>query len=328
MPKAIPPLLVRLPGWMTGSTVVPEFRTGREPITMKHMSSPNLRSVTERERAERAAVNDGQPTLEFAGRVPYDAYVRASTLHSLQHTLSDDPGERSFLVVSQVMELYFGMVRFELREAQRLLREDRDDAVWAALAPLRRAALHLEGLNASWRALRWMTPADFNRFRDLLGEGSGFQSAMYRRMEFALGLKMASLIRPFRRQPSLYTELVEELRAPSLWDEVIALLAGAATRYRTPRPAPTCSPTTNPTRASRRPGRRSTATPGRTTTYGCSARRSVRWPRRSATGATSTSRRSSVRWGRRWAAAAPTASAGCAGRWTGSCSPSSGRPGH
>jgi len=192
---------------------------------MKHMSSPNLRSVTERERAERAAVNDGQPTLEFAGRVPYDAYVRASTLHSLQHTLSDDPGERSFLVVSQVMELYFGMVRFELREAQRLLREDRDDAVWAALAPLRRAALHLEGLNASWRALRWMTPADFNRFRDLLGEGSGFQSAMYRRMEFALGLKMASLIRPFRRQPSVYAELVEELRAPSLWDEVIALLA-------------------------------------------------------------------------------------------------------
>jgi tryptophan 2,3-dioxygenase len=189
------------------------------------MRSTNLRPVTERERAERAAVNDGEPTLEFGGRVPYDAYVRASTLHSLQRTVSDDPGERSFLVISQVMELYFGMVRFELREAQRLLREDRDDAVWAALAPLRRAALHLEGLNASWRALRWMTPADFNRFRDLLGEGSGFQSAMYRRMEFALGLKMASLIRPFRQQPSVYGELATELRAPSLWDEVIALLA-------------------------------------------------------------------------------------------------------
>jgi tryptophan 2,3-dioxygenase len=186
------------------------------------MRSTNLRPVTERERAERAAVNDGGPTLEFAGRVPYDAYVRASTLHSLQHTVSDDPGERSFLVISQVMELYFGMVRFELREAQRLLRED---DVWGALAPLRRAALHLEGLNASWRALRWMTPADFNRFRDLLGEGSGFQSAMYRRMEFALGLKMASLIRPFRQQPSVYAELARELRAPSLWDEVIALLA-------------------------------------------------------------------------------------------------------
>ena len=189
------------------------------------MRTTNLRPVTERERAERAAVNDGEPTLEFGGRVPYDAYVRASTLHSLQRTVSDDPGERSFLVISQVMELYFGMVQFELREAQRLLREDRDDAVWDALAPLRRAALDLEGLNASWRALRWMTPADFNRFRDLLGEGSGFQSAMYRRMEFALGLKMASLIRPFRQQPSVYGELAAELRAPSLWDEVIALLA-------------------------------------------------------------------------------------------------------
>ena len=46
-----------------------------------------------------------------------------------------------------------------------------------------------------------MTPADFNRFRNLLGEGSGFQSAMYRRLEFLLGLKSEPLVRPFRRQP-------------------------------------------------------------------------------------------------------------------------------
>jgi len=185
-------------------------------------SSTHLRSLAERERVERAAVNAGEPTLEFTGRVPYDAYVRASTLHSLQHPLSDDPGERSFLVISQVMELYFGMVHFELREAQRLLA---GDDVWGALAPLRRATLDLEGLNAAWRALSWMTPMDFNRFRDLLGEGSGFQSAMYRRLEFALGLKTASLIRPFRRQAGVYAELAADLKAPSLWDEVIALLA-------------------------------------------------------------------------------------------------------
>jgi tryptophan 2,3-dioxygenase len=180
-----------------------------------------LRPVTEQQRAARAAGNRGTPTLEFGGRVPYDTYVQASTLHSLQHTLSKDPGEMSFLMVSQIMELYFGLTCFELREAQRLLRED---DVWHALNPLRRAGLHLEGLNGAWRGLRWMTPADFNRFRDLLGEGSGFQSAMYRHLEFLLGLKTAALVRPFRRQTQVHAELVETLRSASVWDDVLAVL--------------------------------------------------------------------------------------------------------
>jgi tryptophan 2,3-dioxygenase len=168
------------------------------------------------------AVHEDDQTIQFAESAPYDEYVHASTLHTLQQTISDDAGEMSFLVVSQIMELYFGLIRYELREAQRLLREDE---VWGALEPLRRAGLHLEGLNASWRTLRWMSPADFNRFRGQLGEASGFQSAMYRHMEFALGLKSEPLIRPFRRQKAVYAELTRDIREPSLWDEVVALLA-------------------------------------------------------------------------------------------------------
>ncbi|GAB3814050.1 tryptophan 2,3-dioxygenase [Micromonospora zhanjiangensis] len=174
------------------------------------------------ERDRRAAANAGEPTVEFTGQTPYDAYVRASTLHGLQQPVSDDPGEMSFLMVSQIMELYFGLVCHELREAQRLI--DRDD-VRGALAPLRRAELHLAGLVASWQSLRWMTPADFNKFRDLLGEGSGFQSAMYRHLEFRLGLRNAKLIRPFRQDPAVHAELTAGLAAPSLWDATIALLA-------------------------------------------------------------------------------------------------------
>jgi tryptophan 2,3-dioxygenase len=85
--------------------------------------------------------------------------------------------------------------------------------------------MHFEGLNAAWHGLRWMTPADFNRFRDRLGEGSGFQSAMYRQLEFVLGLKTASLIRPFARQSEIYRDLLETLRGPSVWDDVIVTLA-------------------------------------------------------------------------------------------------------
>jgi tryptophan 2,3-dioxygenase len=183
---------------------------------------PRVRPADARQRAARAAANGGEPTLELAELTPYEAYVHASTLHSLQQPLSRDPGEMSFLMVSQIMELYFGLTCFELRQARQRLRED---DVWTALPPLHRAALHLEGLNAAWRGLRWMTPADFNRFRNMLGEGSGFQSAMYRQLEFLLGLKSATLVRPFHRQPQVHADLVETLEQPSLWDEVIAVLA-------------------------------------------------------------------------------------------------------
>lgn len=180
-----------------------------------------IRPVSGAERDARATANGGEPTLDRDGQVPYDAYVRASTLHGLQRPLSGDPGEMSFLMISQIMELYFKLCCFELGTAQRLLR---DDDLAAALRPLKRAALHLEGLNAAWRGLSWMTPTDFNRFRDLLGEGSGFQSAMYRQLTFRLGLKDAAMVRPFRRAGQQYTELLEALRAPSLWDDVLALL--------------------------------------------------------------------------------------------------------
>jgi tryptophan 2,3-dioxygenase len=193
-----------------------------ETIQRRRAGRPRIRPTSPEQRLARAAANRGEPTLEFTEQTPYDAYVRASTLHSLQRPLSRDPGEMSFLVVSQIMELYFGLTCFELRQARLRLRAD---DVWGALAPLRRAGLHLEGLTAAWSGLRWMTPADFNQFRNLLGEGSGFQSAMYRQLEFLLGLKSAPLVRPFRRQPEVYAELVETLREPSLWDEVIALLA-------------------------------------------------------------------------------------------------------
>ena len=87
-----------------------------------------------------------------------------------------------------------------MRETQRLIRADQ---VWEALAPLRRAKLHLEGLNAAWQGLRWMSPADFNRFRNLLGEASGFQSAMYRQLEFLLGLRDPQRRGGHRRPPPL-----------------------------------------------------------------------------------------------------------------------------
>jgi tryptophan 2,3-dioxygenase len=151
----------------------------------------------------------------------YDDYVGTRTLHRLAQTRTDEPGEQAFLVVSQVMELYFGLICFEWRYAQRALRED---DVPEAIAALRRSVQHMAALNASWLSLRGLTPRRFNGFRGALGEASGFQSYAYRHLEFLLGLKSEALVRPHRRSGEVYDELVAALHAPSLYDDVLALL--------------------------------------------------------------------------------------------------------
>ncbi|WP_438303456.1 tryptophan 2,3-dioxygenase family protein [Streptomyces sp. HUAS TT11] len=162
------------------------------------------------------------PHLDFQGTTPYEDYVKADVLTHLQHTLSDDPGEMVFLVTTQVMELWFTVIVHEWETAARALREDR---VPAAIDALKRSVRELDALNASWRPLAQLTPAQFNSYRSALGEGSGFQSAMYRRLEFLLGEKSASMLVPHRGAPRVHAELEKALHEPSLYDEVLRLLA-------------------------------------------------------------------------------------------------------
>ncbi|MEU0201916.1 MULTISPECIES: tryptophan 2,3-dioxygenase family protein [unclassified Streptomyces] len=162
------------------------------------------------------------PHLDFQGTTPYEDYVKADVLTHLQHTLSDDPGEMVFLVTTQVMELWFTVIVHEWETAARALR---GDDVPTATAALKRSVRELEALNASWRPLAQLTPAQFNSYRSALGEGSGFQSAMYRRLEFLLGEKSASMLVPHRGAPRVHAELEKALHEPSLYDEVVRLLA-------------------------------------------------------------------------------------------------------
>ncbi|MFI8305359.1 tryptophan 2,3-dioxygenase family protein [Streptomyces sp. NPDC085927] len=162
------------------------------------------------------------PHLDFEGTTPYEDYVKADVLTHLQHTLSDDPGEMVFLVTTQVMELWFTVIVHEWETAANALR---GDDIPTAIDALKRSVRELEALNASWKPLGQLTPAQFNAYRGALGEGSGFQSAMYRRMEFLLGDKSASMLVPHRGAPRVHAELEKALHEPSLYDEVLRLLA-------------------------------------------------------------------------------------------------------
>lgn len=168
------------------------------------------------------ATGAATPHLDFAGTTPYEDYVQADVLTHLQHLRSDDPGEMVFLVTTQVMELWFTVIVHEWETAAHALREDR---IPVARDALKRSVRELEALNASWTPLAQLTPAQFNSYRSALGEGSGFQSAMYRRMEFLLGDKSASMLVPHRGAPRVHAELEKALGEPGLYDETLALLA-------------------------------------------------------------------------------------------------------
>ncbi|MFV0134668.1 tryptophan 2,3-dioxygenase [Streptomyces sp. HMX87] len=171
---------------------------------------------------QETAMSHDAPNLDFEGSTPYEDYVKADVLTHLQHTLSDDPGEMVFLVTTQVMELWFTVIVHEWETAARALR---GDDTGTATDALKRSVRELEALNASWTPLGQLTPAQFNSYRGALGEGSGFQSAMYRRMEFLLGEKSASMLVPHRGSPRVHAELEKALHEPSLYDEVVRLLA-------------------------------------------------------------------------------------------------------
>jgi tryptophan 2,3-dioxygenase len=162
------------------------------------------------------------PNLDFAGTTPYEDYVQAEALTHLQQPLSDDPGEMAFLVTTQVMELWFTVLVHEWHTAMEALRQE---DLPRALGALRRSTYELTSLNASWEPLAHLTPAQFNSYRSALGEGSGFQSAMYRRMEFVLGEKSASMLVPHRGAPRVHDELEKALHEPGLYDEVLRFLA-------------------------------------------------------------------------------------------------------
>ncbi|MFJ6380503.1 tryptophan 2,3-dioxygenase [Kitasatospora sp. NPDC092039] len=178
------------------------------------------------------------PKLSFGrggapGRgTPYAQYARLDELHGLQHPRSEEPAELSFIVTTQVMELLFDLLRHEWTLARQALRED---DLTAALAALRRGTHVQDVLVESWDLLATMTPHEFNSFRALFGEASGFQSSAFLRLEFLLGNKNAALLNMYDGMPGTQAELAEALRSPGLYDEALALLAR---RGLAPRRAP------------------------------------------------------------------------------------------
>lgn len=159
---------------------------------------------------------------EFADRMSYSDYLRLDSILGAQQPLSDSHDELLFIVMHQATELWLKLMRHELLGASRSIAADDLQPAFKMLARVSRIQAQII---QSWDILSTLTPSEYLNFRDRLGQASGFQSAGYRLVEFALGNRDRALLAPFRHQPAVLAELEAALRQPGIYDEAVRLLA-------------------------------------------------------------------------------------------------------
>ncbi|MHB2267277.1 tryptophan 2,3-dioxygenase [Aliihoeflea sp. PC F10.4] len=152
----------------------------------------------------------------------YSDYLRLDTILDAQTTLSKSPDELLFIIQHQTSELWMKLAVHEIRAAMDAI--SRDD-LQPAFKGLTRVARIFEQLNSAWDVLRTMTPSEYTRFRDDLGQSSGFQSWQYRAIEYLAGNRNLAMLKPHEHSGVRTTPLEAILEKPSLYDEAIRLLA-------------------------------------------------------------------------------------------------------
>lgn len=163
-----------------------------------------------------------QARADFSRSLSYGDYLHIDTLLSAHQPLTGAHDEHLFIAVHHVSEVWLSLINVELKAAMRDLAAGVTDAPLKGLARVVRA---LEQMTAAWEVLKTMTPADYLKFRGAFGSASGFQSAGYRSMEFLLGNRKASFLRPHEHRPDLHGPLAAILEAPSIYDLALRLLA-------------------------------------------------------------------------------------------------------
>jgi len=165
---------------------------------------------------------------DFRDRLTYAGYLRLDRLLSAQQPLSgtstEPPrhDEMLFIIQHQTSELWMKLMIHELRAAIRHVQAEKLDASFKILA---RVKLIQKQLFEQWAVLETLTPSEYDAFRPMLGQSSGFQSPQYRAIEFLLGNKNAALLEVFRHDAATFAELDALLNAPSLYDEFLRHLA-------------------------------------------------------------------------------------------------------
>ncbi len=160
--------------------------------------------------------------LDFSQSMSYGDYLQLDAILGAQKPLSPAHDEMLFIIQHQTSELWMKLMLHELRAA---IANVAADELGDAFKKLARVSRIMEQLVHAWDVLATMTPPEYSAIRPYLGQSSGFQSAQYRCIEFALGNKNAAMLGPHAHRPELLAQVQAAFAAPSLYDEALRLLA-------------------------------------------------------------------------------------------------------
>ena len=159
---------------------------------------------------------------DFKDDMSYGDYLKLDQILSAQQPLSNEHDEMLFIIIHQSSELWLKQAGHELAAAVKMIKQAQFGPAFKVISRVKQIFLQL---TQSWNILSTLTPVDYLKFRDSLGHSSGFQSYGYRKLEFLLGNKNTDLLKVHESKPDVHTELSELSNAPSLYDEVLKLMA-------------------------------------------------------------------------------------------------------
>ncbi|NQZ52259.1 MAG: tryptophan 2,3-dioxygenase [Moritella sp.] len=158
---------------------------------------------------------------DFKEDMSYGDYLCLEKILSAQQPQSSQHDEMLFVIIHQASELWLKLAGHELNAAMNNVKEGNFGNAFKVISRVKQI---IRQLTQSWDILSTLTPVDYLKFRDDLGHSSGFQSYGYRKVEFLLGNKNASLLKVHESNESVHGELKGILEQPSLYDEVIRAL--------------------------------------------------------------------------------------------------------
>ena len=167
-------------------------------------------------------VRDESAKLDFSRDMSYGDYLQLDAILNAQKPLSPDHNEMLFIIQHQTSELWMKLMLHELHAAVAAIAQDELGTAFKMLARVSRI---MEQLVHAWDVLATMTPPEYSAIRPYLSSSSGFQSAQYRCIEFALGNKNAAMLKPHAHHPQRLAQVQAAHEAPSLYDEALRLLA-------------------------------------------------------------------------------------------------------
>jgi len=162
-----------------------------------------------------------------ASEISYPTYLHLEELLKLQHPQSspEHPDELLFIVVHQASELWFKVLLHEIDHLIAGLNEsDGQDGIQASLTCMKRINTLVDLVTHELSALDTLPPQHFLQFRGYLGRSSGSQSAQFRAIEAASGLREPHFMAALKAHGPIPAVVGRALSRPTLQAQFIGLV--------------------------------------------------------------------------------------------------------